>query len=163
MGKEIRSTRSYLPVLDSRKVVSMAAIDHVEVFDATLEKTYLWLNELAEELGTGDRRQAYQVLRAFLHALRDRLPVETAAKLGAQLPMLVRGFYYEGWDPTHKPEKMHLEGFLDHIRRGANLDPDQVEMAVRAASKTLQRHVTSGELAKSLGILPNDIFRLLAS
>jgi uncharacterized protein (DUF2267 family) len=77
--------------------------------------------------------------------------------------MLVRGFYYEGWDPTHKPEKMHHEGFLDHVRRGANLDPDQVEMAVRAASKTLQRHVSSGEVAKSLGILPNDIFRLLVS
>ena len=141
----------------------MAAIDHVEAFDTTLEKTYLWLNELAEELGTAKRHQAYDVLRAFLHALRDRLPVESAVKLGAQLPMLMRGFYFEGWDPTHKPEKMHLEAFLDHIRREAHLEPDEVGAAVRAASKTLQRHVTEGELAKSLGILPNDIFRLLVS
>lgn len=141
----------------------MAAFDHVEAFDTTLEKTYAWLNELAEELGTGNRHQAYEVLRAFLHALRDRLPVESAVHLGAQLPMLVRGFYYEGWNPAHKPDKMHLDGFLDHVRREANLDPDQVEAAVRAASRTLQRHVTEGELAKSLGILPNDIFRLLVS
>src|ERR671934_238634 len=86
--------------------MSMAAIDHVEAFDTTLEKTDAWLNELSDELGTANRHQAYEVLRAFLHALRDRLPVESAAKLGAQLPMLVRGFYYEGWNPTHTPDKM---------------------------------------------------------
>lgn len=141
----------------------MAAKDHVEAFDTTLEKTYLWLNELAEELGTSDRHEAYQVLRAFLHALRDRLPVESAVNLGAQLPMLVRGFYYEGWDPAHKPEKMHLEAFLAYVRREANWDPDDVEAAVQAASRTLQHHVTEGELAKSIGILPNDIFRFLVS
>jgi uncharacterized protein (DUF2267 family) len=141
----------------------MTAMDHVEAFDTTLEKTYLWLNELAEELGTGNRRQAYEVLRAFLHALRDRLPVESAVNLGAQLPMLVRGFYYEGWDPTDKPEKLHADAFLDRVSREARLGPDEVESAVRAASKTLQRHVTEGELAKSLGILPNDLVRLLVS
>lgn len=141
--------------------MSMAAIDHVEAFDTTLEKTYAWLNNLAEELGTGNRHQAYDVLRAFLHALRDRLPVESAVKLGAQLPMLVRGFYYEGWDPTHKPDKMHLDEFLERVGREAHLEPEQVESAVRAASRTLRRHVTEGEFAKSLGILPNDIYRLL--
>jgi uncharacterized protein (DUF2267 family) len=139
----------------------MAAIDHVEVFDTTLEKTYAWLNELSDELGTGNRHQAYEVLRAFLHALRDRLPVESAVKLGAQLPMLVRGFYYEGWNPTHKPDKMDAAAFLGHVRREANMEPDQIEAAVRAASRTLQHHVSEGELAKSLGILPNDIVRLL--
>jgi uncharacterized protein (DUF2267 family) len=141
----------------------MTATDHVEALDTTYEKTYAWLHELAEELGTRNRRQAYTVLRAFLHAVRDRLPVESAANLGAQLPMLVRGFYYEGWTPTHKPDKMHRAGFLEHVRREANLEPDQVEAAVRAASRTLQAHVTEGELAKSLGILPNDLFRLLVS
>jgi uncharacterized protein (DUF2267 family) len=141
--------------------MTMTATDHIGAFDTTLEKTYAWLNELADELETGDRRQAYDVLRAFLHALRDRLPVESAVNLGAQLPMLVRGFYYEGWDPSHKPEKMHREGFLDRVQRQANLEPDRVEAAVRVASRSLQRHVTEGELAKALGILPNDIFRLL--
>jgi uncharacterized protein (DUF2267 family) len=141
----------------------MAAIDHVDAFDTTLEKTYAWLHELSAELGTGNRLQAYEVLRAVLHALRDRLPVESAVKLGAQLPMLVRGFYYEGWDPTHKPDKMDAAAFLGHVRREAKLEPDQVEAAVRAATRTLQRHVSAGELAKSLGILPHDLVRLLVS
>ncbi|HKO24530.1 MAG TPA: DUF2267 domain-containing protein, partial [Chloroflexota bacterium] len=119
--------------------------------------------ELSEELGTGNRLQAYEVLRAVLHALRDRLPVESAAKLGAQLPMLVRGFYYEGWNPTHTPDKMDAAAFLAHVRWEAHLEPDQVEAAVWAAARTLQHHVSAGELAKSLGILPHDIVRLLVS
>jgi uncharacterized protein (DUF2267 family) len=141
----------------------MAAIDHVDAFDTTLQKTYAWLKELSEELGTGNRLQAYEVLRAFLHALRDRLLVESAVKLGAQLPMLVRGFYYEGWDPTHTPEKMDAAAFLDHVRREANLEPEEVEAAVRAAARTLPNHVSAGEVAKSLGILPHDLVRLLVS
>jgi uncharacterized protein (DUF2267 family) len=143
--------------------MSMAAIDHVEAFDTTLEKTDAWLNELSDELGTANRHQAYEVLRAFLHALRDRLPVESAAKLGAQLPMLVRGFYYEGWNPTHTPDKMDAAAFLAHVRWEAHLEPDQVEAAAWAAARTLQHHVSAGELAKSLGILPHDIVRLLVS
>ena len=73
------------------------------------------------------------------------------------------GFYYEGWSPTHKPDKMDAEAFLGHVRREANLQLDQVEAAVRVAPRTLQHHVSAGELAKALGILPNDIVRVLVS
>jgi len=63
--------------------------------------------------GRRSRHDAYVALRATLHALRDRLPVEETAELAAQLPMLVRGVYYEGWDPTGKPvRERSLEGFL---------------------------------------------------
>jgi uncharacterized protein (DUF2267 family) len=62
------------------------------VFDETVQKTNTWLKEIALDLGA-DRRRAYQVLRAVLHCLRDRLTVGEAAQLGDQLPMLVRGIY----------------------------------------------------------------------
>ena len=45
----------------------------------------------------GDRRSAYRALRSVLHVLRDRLTPEQAVHLGAQLPLLVRGIFYDGW------------------------------------------------------------------
>ena len=73
----------------------------LEVFDTTVHKTNHWLNDAMHELHWQDKRKAYQAMRYTLHALRDRLTVEESAQLSAQFPMLIRGFYYEGWDPTH--------------------------------------------------------------
>ena len=42
--------------------------------------------------------------------------VNEVAALGVQLPMLVRGFYYEGWKPADKPlRERKKETFLTHI------------------------------------------------
>ena len=88
----------------------------LDAFDTTLQKTAVWLKEIMAEFGSKDRHLAYLALRATLHALRDRLTVEEAVHLGAQLPMLVRGFYYEGWTPSGKPVKVKKAGFLVAIR-----------------------------------------------
>ena len=69
----------------------------LEVFDRTIHKTNIWLKDLMEILGCTDRQEAYTSLRATLHALRDRLTIEETAQVAAQLPMLIRGFYFEGW------------------------------------------------------------------
>lgn len=52
------------------------------VFDDTVQKTNIWLNEVMDELGP-DRQRAYRALRAVLHTLRDRLTTEEAAHLSA--------------------------------------------------------------------------------
>ena len=130
------------------------------VFDSTIHTTHVWLNELTELLGCpDDPHGAYLALRAVLHALRDRLSVDEAASLAAQLPMLVRGFYYEGWRPHGKPvkerkEEEFLARVLADFRQDAEVDAEQV---ARAVFQLLARKVTAGEIEKLKHILPDEI------
>jgi uncharacterized protein (DUF2267 family) len=135
--------------------------DELDVIETTVQKTYRWIRELDEELGCG-RRESYQVLRGFLHALRDRLIVDEAAQLAAQLPMLVRGIYYEGWDPSRTPRRMRKEEFLETFARQAALGPDQEPLrALRVAARVMRNHITAGETEDVLGMLPQDTRELL--
>lgn len=133
-----------------------------DIFAATIEKTERWLDELTGELGWSSPERAYAALRAVLHALRDRLSVEEAVDLGAQLPMLVRGFYYEGWRPAGRPLKYrHKEDFLQQVAKLCPaLDEYKREPAVRAVFKLLARHVSSGEIRHVLDQLPAEIREL---
>ena len=88
----------------------------VTTLDHTIQETNVWLKGVEEELELDSRHQGYSALRAVLHALRDRLPPEVAIKLGAQLPILVRGIYYEGWHAAGTPTReRHVEDFAEHV------------------------------------------------
>jgi uncharacterized protein (DUF2267 family) len=134
-----------------------------ELFDASMQKSQVWLNDLMSELEWDDKPQkTYLALRTALHALRDRLTVEEAVHLGAQLPTLIRGFYYEGWKPTRKPVKeRHKSDFLDHIaavfRNDDTVDPEKV---MRAVFKVLTRHISEGEIEDVKHLLPKSLQEL---
>jgi uncharacterized protein (DUF2267 family) len=134
----------------------------LDVFDTTLHKTNIWLNDLMQVLGWPDRHKAYLALRTTLHALRDRLTLEEVAQLSAQFPMLIRGFYYEGWDPTGKPLRVrHKEQFLARIeqefRGDDHLDSERV---ARAVFTVLAKRVTEGEIEDVKHVLPAEIREL---
>jgi uncharacterized protein (DUF2267 family) len=134
----------------------------LDVFATTVQKTNSWLNDLMQISGFQDRHKAYLVLRAALHALRDRLTVEEVAQFGAQLPMLIRGFYYEGWDPTGKPLKVRdKEQFLARIaqelRDDESIDREQIARAVFAL---LAKRVSQGEIEDVKHLLPKEIQKL---
>ena len=124
------------------------SVTAVSAFDSTLQTTHIWLNDLMEQMDWVDPHRAYHGLRAVLHALRDRLTVEQAAALAAQLPMLIRGFYYEGWHPHGKPVKERKkEQFLEHVVEAFRNDPDvNAEEVTRATFQVLATHVTTGEI-----------------
>jgi len=127
--------------------------------ETTLHTTDLWLWDLMEDLGWQDRSRAYRALQVVLHALRDRLPVEAVAALGSQLPLLVRGIYYEGWNPSRRPlQKSEKEDFLSQIAAAFGNNPEvDPERLARAVFRVLKRYVTSGELRNEGLILPPGI------
>jgi len=130
----------------------------LEVFDRTLQETNIWLKEIMEDIGP-DRQRAYHALRAVLHALRDRLTVEEAAHLSAQLPLLVRGVFFEGWHPANKPLKERTrEEFLEHVGQGLRgTQPINTETATRAVFRTIEKHVSPGEVQDVVEMLPKPL------
>jgi uncharacterized protein (DUF2267 family) len=130
----------------------------LEVFDSTLQKTNEWIDEIMYELAIEERHAAYTALRGTLHVLRDRLPLEEAAHLGAQLPMLVRGFYYEGWRPAREAIKIHREEFMLRVqeRLTGELQSDS-EAVVRAVFQVLSRRISRGEIEQVEQSLPKDL------
>lgn len=142
---------------------SLDGMDEPDIIGRSVEKAHIWMNEVAAELGTDDHHQAYRALRAYLHALRDRLPVNEAAQLAAQLPTLIRGIYYENWKPGATPTRYrNLADFLDRVAEDAILDGEtSASYAVSAVSAVLRRHVSAGEIEDIRAILPEELLPIL--
>jgi uncharacterized protein (DUF2267 family) len=132
-------------------------------FDKAHQTAEAWLKDMMAEMRTDDADKGYVALRAGLQALRDRLPVSEAAQLAAQLPMLVRGLFYEGWRPAATPVTARDRGELfDLVRERTHttsgMDPNQILLATW---RLLERHVTAGELADIKLGMPAEIAELL--
>jgi uncharacterized protein (DUF2267 family) len=139
-------------------------MSEISLIDRSVEKTNMWLNELSEELGDEDRRFAFRVLRAYLHAVRDRLSVEEAAQLAAQLPVLIRGVYYEEWVPSRTPITYRsVDDFLQRVVKDAGL-PGETEASYvcAAAARVLRRHVSAGEIEDVAAVFPEELRTVLA-
>lgn len=133
-------------------------------FDTTVEKTNKILKEIEQAMGWPKERrnQSYAALRAVLHAMRDRLTVEEAAQLAAQLPMLVRGLYFEGWDPSRVPRKMSREEFLQRVQKEFAFEVDGgVERVVHEVFRALRGHVTEGEWHDVESSMPKELASLM--
>lgn len=133
----------------------------MELFRRAVQKAEEWTHEVKRELGAGDLQHAWLALGTVLHALRDRLTIVEVAQLGAQLPLLVRGLYFAGWDPGPKLERdRKREKFLEEIREqfpNPDVDAKAVALAVFAV---LDAHVSPGELDDVRALLPKPIREL---
>jgi uncharacterized protein (DUF2267 family) len=126
-----------------------------------VQQMQVWLKSLCDSGGYADEAEALAVLRAVLHQLRDRLTPEEAVDLGAQLPLIVRGVYYEGWRPSKTPEKLHSQDeFLEGV--SAKLAPHQIgaEPATRDVFSLLAQAIDSGEIGDVINQLPAGIKEL---
>jgi uncharacterized protein (DUF2267 family) len=117
-----------------------------------------WLKEIKDKGELADENAAYHVLRTVLHQLRDRLTLEEAVDLGAQLPLIVRGLYFEGWQPHKVPRKIRSkEVFLDELTKDILPYTFPVEWAVTTVFALLARHCDPGEIAQVVGQLPDEL------
>lgn len=130
----------------------------LEVFDRTLQITNIWLGEIMERLGP-DRQVAWRVLSTVLHKLRDRLPLELAVHLGAQLPLLVRGVYYDQFAPAKQPSDCRTpEEFTAEVAEGlGDIRPVDPEEAIAAVFGVLNRHLSEGQVSKVRSALPKGL------
>ncbi|HTJ59023.1 MAG TPA: DUF2267 domain-containing protein [Devosiaceae bacterium] len=127
-----------------------------ESFDHAIQEANIWLKKVDERLHFEDRRHAYSSLRATLHALRDRLPPESAVHLSAQLPMIIRGLYFEGWHPSGKPTaERTLEEFCARIEQEL---PPKFHMDGKTVAEgvfdVIWTELDEGEVAKVIDQLP---------
>jgi uncharacterized protein (DUF2267 family) len=131
------------------------------VFDTTINETNEWLKEVETELCC-DRRQAFVALRTVMHVLRDRLAPGGAMRLAAQLPILLRGVFVEGWRPDETPHRTHTaEAFVGLVAEGLPKGfPIGADIVTRTIVRVLWSRMNGGAMAKVREELPADIVRL---
>ena len=130
----------------------------LDVFDKTMQSTHIWLNEINSVIGP-DRHLAWKVLSTVLHKIRDRLPIELSAHLGSQMPLLIRGAYYDQYKPSAQPWTCRtVEEFVGEVAEWlGDVRPVDPNLAIAAVICVLDRHVDPGQIAKVKGALPKHL------
>ncbi|MGK7297332.1 MAG: DUF2267 domain-containing protein [Candidatus Wenzhouxiangella sp. M2_3B_020] len=138
------------------------ATDKPPIIERAYQDAEVWLIRIAEGLERpGELQDAYHALRAVLHVVRDNLIPDEAMDFASQLPMLVRGVYFEGYRLAGRPLKHRSrDEFLDAVRRqlddeaGLSLDP---ERCVRVVFGILDEHLDDGQAAQVRDMLHKEI------
>lgn len=134
----------------------------LESLEHTVQLAHIWINELDDRLGWNNKPRSYRLLKAVLHALRDRLQLNEAADLAAQLPTLLRGVYYEAWRPAATSVKHRTKAdFLGEVGEAFKIDPlAQPSQAVMAVFELLSKKISSGEIEDVRRVLPEELRKL---
>ena len=126
-----------------------------------IQKTQEWLKELCEKGDLADTNEAISVLRVVLHVLRNCLTMEEAVDLGAQLPTVIRGIYYDGWQPHRVPVRLNTkQKFIDAVLNHGFPNAVPAERAVRDVFALLARHCDPGEISNAVAQLPGALKEL---
>jgi uncharacterized protein (DUF2267 family) len=130
--------------------------------DRSVDEMDAWLDGVMQTLQTDNRQRAYQALEGTLPALRERLSSETASTFGRQMPVLIRGLFFNDPDtPDADHDHSELERFFATVRApfSANLRIDAHAIAA-AVFDVLDEQFSAEETAKIRAELPADLQRL---
>ncbi|MEV5545937.1 DUF2267 domain-containing protein [Streptomyces sp. NPDC052309] len=130
-------------------------------FEHAIHTANIWLKAVSEALGTEDRHFAHRVLRAWLHTFRDRLTVDVTAHFAAQLPELLRGVYYDGWNPSAVPIKYDRDGYVNRFVQEAKVKAEDVPEIASVVTAVVRRQVSPGTVESAVEQIPHEIRGLL--
>lgn len=130
-------------------------------FNHALSTANTWLADISAALSTDDRHFSRRALRAWLHTLRDRLSVDAVAKFGAQLPELIRGIFYDGWNPGPTPFKYGVDEYMQRFAWEARIPIGEVPAVASAVTSVLAERMSGGQLGEALAAFPADLRELI--
>lgn len=135
----------------------MSAVEQ-SVFHNPVSKANGWIKEISRRLKLNDEKEALKALRVVLHGLRDRLTIEEAAQLSAQLPLVVRGVFFESWRPHAMAGRSGglTEFFAEIDDKLSNLTPHDRKRTVQVVFDVLAHHISEGEVNEIAAVLPAD-------
>ncbi len=134
----------------------------LEVIDHSIHLTHEWINELAERLGWSSKRSTLRLLRITLHHIRDHLLVDELAQMSAQLPLLIRGFFFEGLVPKQTPIKeRNAQDFIAFIAdQMGNAEEYRGREDIKCVFDLLNNRLSRGEIEDVRATLPAPIREL---
>lgn len=134
---------------------------HRDPLAPAIHTAHEWLRTVTEGLATADRAFAHRALRAWLHTVRDRIGVNAAAHLSAQLPELLRGIFYEGWVPARVPVPHDVPSFLGQFAQEAGVSREEAYALAGAVTDALADLFSPGQLDHVFALLPEDLRAVL--
>ena len=138
-------------------------MSNAPILDTAIQRAHEWLHDIGRGLGFDNEHAAYAALRATLHALRDRLPVELVAHFGAGFPIMIRGIYYDGWQPSAtRLREAHVEDFCESMHRElqAHHELQNTEQVAIAVMGVLHERMDAGQIDHIVGALPKEVREL---
>lgn len=138
------------------------------LFDKHIQKAHVWVNRLEEILSWDNKQYALDAMRVSLHAIRDNLHHEEAANLSAQLPLIIKGIYFEQWTPANTPKKERIqEEFIENVRKELehftrqDFTKEAAEKVISSVLQLLDENIAPGEIDKLMAVVPRGLKPLL--
>jgi len=131
----------------------------LEIIDQSTHLAHEWINELAGRLDWSSKRSALRFMRVILHRIRDHLLVNEAAQLSAQLPVMIRGFFFEGWVPKNTPIKeRNAEDFIAFVEdQMGDTAEYRGRMDIKCVFELINARISRGEVEDVRASLPQDL------
>jgi uncharacterized protein (DUF2267 family) len=121
----------------------------------TTRAFYRTVMETSREI---DGDLARRATAAVLHALRDRLTIDEADHVAAQLPAELKTVWGQGEMFGREPVKMHVEEFLERVMAEVGLPSTrEAQWMTLAVFAALKNQISPGEADDVLAQLPTDL------